>query len=149
MVKRKKQKGRNSRLKKLHCRCLKVNDQKELMFYILYFVQIGETIKIVIEDYVQHLSGYHFKLKFDPELLFHQQFQYQNRIAAEFNTLYHWHPLLPDTFQIEDQEYNHRQFLYNNSILMEHGLTQFVESFSRQIAGRVSIIIEKQNKSKD
>lgn len=119
------------------------------MFYILYFVQIGETIKIVIEDYVQHLSGYHFKLKFDPELLFHQQFQYQNRIAAEFNTLYHWHPLLPDTFQIEDQEYNHRQFLYNNSILMEHGLTQFVESFSRQIAGRVSIIIEKQNKSKD
>ena len=75
----------------------------------------GETIKIVIEDYVQHLSGYHFKLKFDPELLFNQQFQYQNRIASEFNTLYHWHPLLPDTFNIEDQEYSFKQFLYNNS----------------------------------
>lgn len=115
------------------------------MFQILYFVQIGETIKIVIEDYVQHLSGYHFKLRFDPELLFNQQFQYQNRIAAEFNTLYHWHPLLPDTFQIEDQEYDYRQFIYNNSILLEHGLTQFVESFSRQIAGRVSIIIDKRH----
>lgn len=115
------------------------------MFRILYFVQIGETIKIVIEDYVQHLSGYHFKLKFDPELLFNQQFQYQNRIAAEFNTLYHWHPLLPDTFQIEDQEYNYQQFIYNNSVLLEHGLTQFVESCSRQTAGRVSIIIEKQH----
>lgn len=100
----------------------------------------------MIEDYVQHLSGYHFKLKFDPELLFNQQFQYQNRIAAEFNTLYHWHPLLPDTLQIDDQEYNFQQFVYNNSILLEHGLTQFVESFSRQIAGRVSLIIEKRNK---
>lgn len=125
---------------------MKVCDQKELMLSILYLVQTGETIKIVIEDYVQHLSGYHFKLKFDPELLFNQQFQYQNRIAAEFNTLYHWHPLLPDTFQIDDQEYNFQQFLYNNSILLEHGLTQFVESFSRQIAGRVRIVIEKQNK---
>lgn len=107
----------------------------------------GETIKIVIEDYVQHLSGYHFKLKFDPELLFNQQFQYQNRIAAEFNTLYHWHPLLPDSFQIEDQEYSYKQFLYNNSILIEHGLTHFVESFTRQIAGRVSIVPEKQEQA--
>lgn len=97
----------------------------------------GETIKIVIEDYVQHLSGYHFKLKFDPELLFNQKFQYQNRIAAEFNTLYHWHPLLPDTFQIHDQEYTFQQFLYNNSIMLEHGLSHMIKSFSKQSAGRV------------
>ncbi|XP_048212396.1 prostaglandin G/H synthase 2 [Perognathus longimembris pacificus] len=110
----------------------------ERLFQTTRLILIGETIKIVIEDYVQHLSGYHFKLKFDPELLFNQQFQYQNRIAAEFNTLYHWHPLLPDTFQIDDQEYNFKQFLYNNSILIEHGLTQFVESFTKQNAGRVA-----------
>ncbi|XP_008070969.1 prostaglandin G/H synthase 2 [Carlito syrichta] len=110
----------------------------EQLFQTTRLILIGETIKIVIEDYVQHLSGYHFKLKFDPELLFSQQFQYQNRIAAEFNTLYHWHPLLPDTFQIDDQKYNYQQFLYNNSILLEHGVTQFVESFTRQIAGRVA-----------
>ncbi|EPY80552.1 prostaglandin G/H synthase 2 precursor [Camelus ferus] len=110
----------------------------ERLFQTSRLILIGETIKIVIEDYVQHLSGYHFKLKFDPELLFNQQFQYQNRIAAEFNTLYHWHPLLPDSFQIGDQEYNYQQFIYNNSILLEHGVTQFVESFSRQIAGRVA-----------
>ncbi|PNJ53761.1 prostaglandin G/H synthase 2 [Pongo pygmaeus] len=110
----------------------------EQLFQTSRLILIGETIKIVIEDYVQHLSGYHFKLKFDPELLFNKQFQYQNRIAAEFNTLYHWHPLLPDTFQIHDQKYNYQQFIYNNSILLEHGITQFVESFTRQIAGRVA-----------
>ncbi|XP_005375148.2 PREDICTED: prostaglandin G/H synthase 2 [Chinchilla lanigera] len=110
----------------------------ERLFQTTRLILIGETIKIVIEDYVQQLSGYHFKLKFDPELLFNQQFQYQNRIASEFNTLYHWHPLVPDTFQIDDQEYNFQQFLYNNSILVEHGLTTFVESFTKQIAGRVA-----------
>ncbi|XP_069823531.1 prostaglandin G/H synthase 2 [Dendropsophus ebraccatus] len=110
----------------------------EHIFQTARLILIGETIKIVIEDYVQHLSGYHFKLKFDPELLFNQRFQYQNRIAAEFNTLYHWHPLLPDTFQISDREYNYQQFLYNNSVMLEHGISQMVESFSKQIAGRVA-----------
>ncbi|MEE6496297.1 hypothetical protein FKM82_002293 [Ascaphus truei] len=110
----------------------------ERLFQTARLILIGETIKIVIEDYVQHLSGYHFKLTFDPQLLFNQRFQYQNRIAAEFNTLYHWHPLLPDTFQINKREYNFQQFLYNNSVILEHGISQMVESFTKQIAGRVS-----------
>nr|XP_056700482.1 prostaglandin G/H synthase 2 [Euleptes europaea] len=112
--------------------------EDEQLFQTARLILTGETIKIVIEDYVQHLSGYHFKLKFDPELLFNQRFQYQNRIAAEFNTLYHWHPLLPDTFQIQDQEYTYQQFIYNNSIMLEHGLSQMVTSFSKQRAGRVA-----------
>ncbi|XP_043941254.1 prostaglandin G/H synthase 2 [Protopterus annectens] len=110
----------------------------EQLFQTTRLVLIGETIKIVIEDYVQHLSGYYFKLKFDPELLFSQRFQYQNRIAAEFNTLYHWHPLLPDSFIIDNTEYGYQQFLFNNSVVMEHGINNMVESFSRQIAGRVA-----------
>ncbi|XP_044295185.1 prostaglandin G/H synthase 2 isoform X1 [Varanus komodoensis] len=110
----------------------------ERLFQTTRLILIGETIKIVIEDYVQHLSGYHFKLKFDPELLFNQRFQYQNRIAAEFNTLYHWHPLLPDTFQIEDQDYTYQQFIYNNTIMLKHGLSHMVQSFSSQKAGRIS-----------
>ncbi|MBN3302333.1 PGH2 synthase, partial [Amia calva] len=110
----------------------------EQIFQTTRLILIGETIKIVIEDYVQHLSGYHFKLKFDPELLFNQRFQYQNRISSEFNTLYHWHPLLPDTFHIQDQEYSYQQFLFNNSVVIEHGISNLVESFSKQIAGRVA-----------
>lgn len=49
---------------------------------------------------MQHLSRYKLKLTFDPELLFGVPFQYQNRIALEFNHLYHWHPLMPDNFDI-------------------------------------------------
>lgn len=97
----------------------------------------GETIKIVIEDYVQHLSGYFLSLKFDPELLFGTQFQYRNRIAVEFNQLYHWHGLMPDSFIIQGEEYNYEQFLYNTSMLLDYGVEALVESFSKQIAGRV------------
>lgn len=104
---------------------------------ILPFYFLGETIKIVIEDYVQHLSGYNFKLKFDPELLFNQRFQYQNRISSEFNTLYHWHPLMPDSFHIEEKEYSYKEFVFNTTVLTEHGINKLVESFSHQISGRV------------
>ncbi|KAM9796760.1 prostaglandin G/H synthase 2 [Syngnathus typhle] len=110
----------------------------ERLFQTSRLILIGETIKIVIEDYVQHLSGYNFKLKFDPELLFSQRFQYQNRIASEFNTLYHWHPLMPDSFHIEEKNYNYKQFVFNTSVVTEHGIANLVESFTKQIAGRVA-----------
>ncbi|XP_063057321.1 prostaglandin G/H synthase 2 [Engraulis encrasicolus] len=110
----------------------------ERLFQTSRLILIGETIKIVIEDYVQHLSGYNFKLKFDPTLLFNAQFQYQNRIASEFNTLYHWHPLMPDAFHIDQEVYSYKQFVYNTSILTDHGINGLVQSFSSQIAGRVA-----------
>ncbi|NXF30511.1 PGH1 synthase, partial [Nyctibius bracteatus] len=109
----------------------------EQLFQTARLVLIGETIKIVIEDYVQHLSGYFLSLKFDPELLFGTPFQYRNRIAVEFNQLYHWHGLMPDSFVIQGQEYSYEQFLYNASMLTDYGVEALVESFSKQVAGRI------------
>ncbi|KAF5894672.1 prostaglandin G/H synthase 2-like, partial [Clarias magur] len=110
----------------------------ERLFQTTRLILIGETIKIIIEEYVQHLSGYHFKLKFDPELLFNHPFQYQNRISSEFNTLYHWHPLMPDNIHIQGEVYSYKQFLYNTSIVTDHGINNLVDAFSKQIAGRVA-----------
>lgn len=118
--------------------CVRLHVWK-LTFRALLF-PVGETIKIVIEEYVQHLSGYHFKLKFDPELLFNQQFQYQNRISSEFNTLYHWHPLMPDDFHIQGDVYSYKQFLFNTSMVTDYGISSLVDSFTKQIAGRVSSV---------
>ncbi|XP_075761724.1 prostaglandin G/H synthase 1 isoform X2 [Pelodiscus sinensis] len=109
----------------------------EQLFQTARLVLIGETIKIVVEEYVQHLSGYFLRLKFDPELLFDVQFQYRNRIAVEFNQLYHWHGLMPDSFVIQGKEYSYQQFIYNTSMLMDYGVEALVESFSKQIAGKV------------
>lgn len=98
----------------------------------------GEIINIITEEYVQHLSGYYFKLKFDPELLFGERFQYSNRIALEFSYLYHWHPLMPDSFVIDGDEIPYSQFFFNTSLLMHYGVEKMVDAFSQQPAGQVT-----------
>ncbi|XP_051893094.1 prostaglandin G/H synthase 1-like [Pristis pectinata] len=109
----------------------------EQLFQTTRLILIGETIKIVIEDYVQHLSGYHFKMKFKPELLFKEQFQYRNRIALEFSHLYHWHPLMPDSFKVNNHDYKYEDFLFKPEILLDLGVDTLLESFTAQIAGRI------------
>lgn len=109
----------------------------EQLFQTTRLILMGETIKIVIEDYVQHLSGYNFGLKFKPELMFKEPFQYSNRIALEFNHLYHWHPLLPDTFTVQGHEYKYEEFLFKPEILLDFGVDALLESFTKQRAGQI------------
>ncbi|KAG7490925.1 prostaglandin G/H synthase 1-like [Solea senegalensis] len=109
----------------------------EQLFQTSRLIIIGEIINIIIEEYVQQLSGYHLKLKFDPSLLFNVRFQYSNRIALEFCHLYHWHPLMPDSFLIDGDEIPYSQFLYNTSLLMHYGVEKLVDGFSRQPAGQI------------
>ncbi|CAG5867791.1 unnamed protein product [Menidia menidia] len=85
-----------------------------------------------------HLSGYLLRLKFDPTLLFDSPFQYGNRIALEFSQLYHWHPLMPDSFHIAGDELPYSQFLFNSTVLTHYGVEKLVDAFSRQRAGQVT-----------
>nr|XP_020476731.1 prostaglandin G/H synthase 1-like [Monopterus albus] len=109
----------------------------EQLFQTTRLIIIGETIKIVIEEYVQHLSGYLLQLKFDPTLLFNTHFQFGNRIALEFSQLYHWHPLMPDSFFIDGDELSYAQFMFNTSVLTNYGIEKLVDAFSRQAAGQI------------
>ncbi|KAF3701893.1 Prostaglandin G/H synthase 1 [Channa argus] len=122
------------------CDILKVEHptwDDEQLFQTARLIIIGETIKIVIEEYVQHLSGYLLQLKFDPPLLFNTHFQYGNRISLEFSQLYHWHPLMPDSFLINGDELSYKQFLFNTSVLTHYGIEKLVDAFSRQPAGQI------------
>ncbi|XP_053181254.1 prostaglandin G/H synthase 1 [Scomber japonicus] len=109
----------------------------EQLFQTARLIIIGEIINIIIEEYVQQLSGYMLKLTFDPPLLFTSRFQYSNRIALEFCQLYHWHPLMPDSFLIDGDDIPHTQFYYNTSLLMHYGVEKMVDAFSRQPAGQI------------
>ncbi|XP_017267765.1 prostaglandin G/H synthase 1 isoform X2 [Kryptolebias marmoratus] len=109
----------------------------EQLFQTTRLIIIGEIINIIIEEYVQHLSGYHLQLTYDPSLLFNVRFQYTNRIALEFCHLYHWHPLMPDSFFINGDEIPYSRFLYNTSVLTHYGVEKLVDAFSRQPAGQI------------
>ena len=62
--------------------------EDERLFHTTRHILVAQTIKIVVEEYVQHLSGYNLKLAFKPHLLEGKPFQFQNKISAEFNLLY-------------------------------------------------------------
>ncbi|KAK5932108.1 hypothetical protein CgunFtcFv8_003840 [Champsocephalus gunnari] len=109
----------------------------EQLFQTARLIIIGETINIIIEEYVQHLSGYLLDLKFDPTLLFNARFQYSNRIALEFCHIYHWHPLMPDSFLIDGDDIPYPQFMFNTSLLMHYGVEKMVDAFSKQPAGQI------------
>lgn len=119
-------------------KCLTIFFLMRTSCLITFLLFSGETIKIVIEEYVQQLSGYLLNLKFDPAMLFNTQFQYGNRISLEFSQLYHWHPLMPDTFLIDGDEVSYEQFLFNTSFVMHYGIDKMVEAFSLQAAGQVT-----------
>uniref|UniRef100_H2ZG05 prostaglandin-endoperoxide synthase n=1 Tax=Ciona savignyi TaxID=51511 RepID=H2ZG05_CIOSA len=108
--------------------------------HIYYFqlVYTGELIKIVIEDYVQHLSGFHYKLLYEPELVQEGHFSFHNQINAEFQLLYHWHPLMPDDVKFNNKTYLMKDLLFNPVPVVKSGMAQVIQDLSQQWAGKVA-----------
>ena len=102
---------------------------------------VGELIQIVVVDYINHLANYNLKLIYKPDLLFGQDFHYDNRIHLEFNHVYHWHPFSPDEYNISGTVYSMDDFIFHPEILVKHGMRDFVDSMSRTLAGKVCSMI--------
>ena len=96
-------------------------------------------MKIVIEDYVQHLSGYNYKLLYDPQLLHDRGFSYHNRIFVEFQLLYRWHALVPDELDIGNRSYSIRNLIFNPKPVVNAGMAEWVDKATKQFAGKVGL----------
>ncbi|XP_047475523.1 prostaglandin G/H synthase 2-like [Penaeus chinensis] len=110
----------------------------ERIYQTARLIITGEVIKITIEDYVQHLSQYKLKLTFEPELTHGTRFQYHNRIHAEFNHLYHWHPLIPDTLNVSGTDYAIMDMAYSTAPVFKHGLDEFIHTMVNSRAGALT-----------
>ena len=93
----------------------------------------------MIEDYVQHLSGFHYQLIYDPTIMHDEGFSYHNQIHVEFVLLYHWHALMPDNIRVNDHAYAIRNLLFNPKPFVDAGMAAMVKELSTQFAGRVSL----------
>lgn len=96
-------------------------------------------IKIVVEEYINHISPYHLKLLADPTGFRNPRWYRQNWMAIEFNLLYRWHSLVPSSFRIGDRDVAVADTLFNTDILIERGLGACFEDASSQRAGRVGL----------
>ena len=96
-------------------------------------------IKIVVEEYINHISPYYLKLLADPTGFRNPRWYRQNWMAIEFNLLYRWHGLVPSSFRIADREVGVNDTLFNTDIVVERGLGACFEDASNQPAGRVGL----------
>ncbi len=101
-------------------------------------VNITLLLKIIVEDYINHLSGQGFKIFVDVGFAEKQKWYRTNRIAIEFDLLYRWHGLVPDKFAL-DGPLDRMQFMYNNALVEQHGVEKIIKAASQQKAGKIGL----------
>ena len=112
----------------------------ERLFQTTRNILIVILLKIVVVDYIKHTSG--GKICAMPPIGFSekQKWYRKNWIAVEFSLLYRWHILLPNKLTLkigdtEEQGVDYKQFMYNSSLLTQHGVGALAAAWSKQAAG--------------
>ena len=59
-------------------------------------IVVVQFIKIVVEDYINHIAPTAYRIKADPKAAWGAKWNRPNWITTEFSLLYRWHALIPD-----------------------------------------------------
>lgn len=111
----------------------------ERLFQTARNVVIAMLTKLVMDEYINHITPYHFNFKLDPPAFRSQAWLRENWMAIEFNLLYRWHPMLPSTLRIAGKDVPLVETMYTGKHLLEHGLGPNFAFASQQRAGRVAL----------
>jgi prostaglandin-endoperoxide synthase 2 len=104
-------------------------------------VLIVLLIKIVVEDYINHITPFLFKLYVDPGLGSRERWYRQNWMSIEFDLLYRWHTLVPDEVTVRGGRHRFGDILWDNSFTIggDGGLGALFEEASQQPAGAIGL----------
>jgi prostaglandin-endoperoxide synthase 2 len=95
----------------------------EQVFQTARNVLIVIFLKIVVEEYINHINTSPFRLRALPNVCWTANWNRPNWITAEFSLLYRWHSLVPEQMVWNGQAIPGTKLLLDNSILIERGLT--------------------------
>lgn len=79
-------------------------------------------IKIVVEEYINHINKYKFRLRAWPDVAWKAKWNRPNWMTVEFALLYRWHSLVPQKMIWSGQNFDGDQLLLNNDVLLKGGL---------------------------
>jgi prostaglandin-endoperoxide synthase 2 len=86
-------------------------------------------IKIVVEEYINHISDAPFRLRADPRVAWKAKWNRPNWMTAEFSLLYRWHSLVPEAMRWGGESVPGIATILNNALLIRDGLaTSFAET---------------------
>ncbi len=113
----------------------------ERVFQTARNVVIAIFIKLVVEDYINHIAPLPFKLRAEPSVAWKARWNRTNWMTVEFSLLYRWHPLLPDAVDWPGPEGKRsiplHAFLRRNDLLPEAGLMAAFAATAGQPANAV------------
>jgi heme peroxidase len=113
---------------------------EDRVFYAARSTLTVLLIRVVIEQYINHIHPYHFQFRLDPRGFDKQPWMRPNWVAVEFNLLYRWHSLIPCELMVGSQTLPLEQTVFRTKDLLgTHGLAALIDSASRQRAGRIGL----------
>lgn len=107
----------------------------ERLFETARNIVIVMFIKIVVEDYINHINTTEFRLQADPKAAWDADWNRPNWMTVEFSLLYRWHGLVMENVTWGDKAHPGNALLLNNSLLIGSGL---VQSFVNTSANRTA-----------
>jgi prostaglandin-endoperoxide synthase 2 len=111
----------------------------ERVFQTARNILIVMFIKIVVEEYINHINTTEFPLKADPSGCWHADWNRPNWMTVEFSLLYRWHGLVTDTMNWQGDVRPGNAFMLNNSKLVQTGLAGSFVSVSGNRAAMLGL----------
>ena len=108
----------------------------ERLFQTARAVNIVQLIKVVVEEYINHISPYWFKLLADPTPCYKAIWNRQNWIPVEFNLLYRWHSLVPEIAKWRGSDYPMADARFGNGQMLRDGLGAALDAASTSAVWR-------------
>ncbi|WP_329080532.1 MULTISPECIES: peroxidase family protein [unclassified Streptosporangium] len=103
-------------------------------------IMIVLLLKLVVEEYVRHISPYDFPLEAVPFIADGKRWNRSNWVSIEFNLLYRWHSLVPSTIGSGPDRLESTGFRNNNPLVLSRGIESLISQCSRERAGRIGLM---------
>jgi prostaglandin-endoperoxide synthase 2 len=112
----------------------------ERVFQTARNIMIVLLIKLVVEEYITHIGPFDFPVEMVPLIADEERWNRTNWCAIEFNLLYRWHPLVPDTIGTGPGALASTEFRNNNRLVLEQGIEALMALCSNETAGKIGLL---------
>lgn len=111
----------------------------ERLFQTSRNILMAMILKIIMEEYINHITPYHFKLFADPQAFTKESWHRPNWMAIEFDFVYRWHSAIPETFIYDGKQTNIAASLWNNKMFIDQGLGALMEETCSQPGTKIGL----------
>ena len=109
----------------------------ERVFQVARNTAIAIFLKIVVEEYINHITPSPFRFIAAPKVAWKAHWNRPNWITTEFSLLYRWHSLVPDSMKWNGRVVPTSTTSMDNSLLTSAGLAAAFLNHADQPAGRL------------